>query len=223
MPFKLAPSILSADFTRLGQHLQEAQAAHADYIHIDVMDGHFVPNLTFGIPIIEACKRATSVPLDVHIMAEHPEKYIEDFAQAGASSITIHAEITAHVHHVLQMIKHSGLRAGLAVNPLTPMGIIKDAIRYTDLDLALVMSVNPGFGGQVFIESTLPRVAKVREWCTELGSNCDIEVDGGINRETIAQVAKAGANILVAGSAIFNPQASVAENMKQLRSRLANI
>jgi ribulose-phosphate 3-epimerase len=218
--FKLAPSILAADFTRLGQHLAEAQAANADYIHIDVMDGHFVPNLTFGTLIIEACKRATTVPLDVHLMVTQPERYIEEFAHAGASSLTIHAEATPHVHRVLEMIKNTGLRAGLAVNPLTPLDVIKDAIRYIDLDLALVMSVNPGFGGQVFLESTLPRVALVREWCTELGSSCDIEVDGGINETTITRVAKAGANVLVAGSAIFNKDASVAANMKTLRSSL---
>jgi ribulose-phosphate 3-epimerase len=223
MPFKLAPSILSADFTRLGQDLQEAQAANADYIHVDVMDGHFVPNLTFGALIIEACKRATTVPLDVHLMVTQPERYIEEFAQAGASSLTIHAEATPHVHRVLEMIKNTGLRAGLAVNPLTPLDVIKDAIRYIDLDLALVMSVNPGFGGQGFIESTLPRVARVREWCTELGSACEIEVDGGINETTITRAAKAGANVLVAGSAIFNKDASVAANMKTLRSSLQKI
>ncbi len=220
MTFKLAPSILAADFTQLGNQLRDAEAAKAELIHIDVMDGHFVPNLTFGALMVEACKRATTVPLDVHLMVTQPERYIAEFAQAGADGLTIHAEATPHVHRTLEMIKQAGLRAGLAVNPLTSLEVIHDALRYCDLDLALIMSVNPGFGGQTFIESTLPRVAQVRNWCNELESMCDIEVDGGINEHTIARVAKAGANVFVAGSAVFNQEASVTENMKQLRAKL---
>jgi ribulose-phosphate 3-epimerase len=221
--FKLAPSILAADFTRLGQQLGEAQAAGADYIHVDVMDGHFVPNLTFGPLMVEACKRSSTIPLDVHLMILHPERWIQEFAEAGASGLTIHAEATPHVHRVLEQIKQAGLRAGLAVNPLTPLHMLYDAIRYCDLDLALVMSVNPGFGGQGFIESSLPRISQVRAWCKELDKTCDIEVDGGINEETIVKVASAGANVLVAGSAIFNQEATVAHNMHSLREKLKNL
>ena len=156
MNFKIAPSILASDFTQLGNQLRDAQAAKADLIHIDVMDGHFVPNLTFGALIVEACKRSTTIPLDVHLMITQPERYIAEFVQAGADGITIHAEATPHVHRTLEMIKEKGIRAGLAVNPLTPLDMIHDAIKFCELDLALVMSVNPGFGGQSFIESTLP-------------------------------------------------------------------
>lgn len=219
--FKLAPSILSADFSRLGEQLQESQAAGADCIHIDVMDGHFVPNLTFGPLMVEACKRSTNLPLDVHLMIVQPERWIEAFVVAGADSLTIHAEATPHIHRGLEQIKQAGLRAGLAVNPLTPLHIFYDAIRYCDLDIALVMSVNPGFGGQRFIESSLPRISQVRAWCKELGQDCDIEVDGGINQDTIAKVASAGANILVAGSAIFNKENTIAQNMQALREKLS--
>jgi ribulose-phosphate 3-epimerase len=217
--YRLAPSILAADFAQLGKQLLEAQKAHADLIHIDVMDGHFVPNITFGAIVVETCKRVTTVPLDVHLMINQPERYIDDFVQAGANGLTIHAEATAHIHRVLEMIKQAGLKAGLAVNPLTSIDTIHDAIRYCDLDLALIMSVNPGFGGQAFIESTLPRVAQVRQWCNTLGSSCDIEVDGGINEDTIFRVAHAGANVFVAGSAIFN-KSPIDENINLLRSKL---
>jgi ribulose-phosphate 3-epimerase len=221
--FKIAPSILAADFTQLGNQLGDAQVAKADLIHIDVMDGHFVPNLTFGALMVEACKRATTVPLDVHLMITQPERYITEFVEAGANIITIHAEATPHVHRTLEMIKEKGIQAGLAVNPLTPLDMMHDAIKYCNLDLALVMSVNPGFGGQSFIESTLPRVRQVRDWCNELISSCDIEVDGGINDHTIAKVASAGANVFVAGSAVFNQEASVAENIRQLRTKLGEV
>ena len=220
MTFKIAPSILAADFTQLGNQLQDAEAAKADLIHIDVMDGHFVPNLTFGTVIVEACKHSTTIPLDVHLMITQPERYIAEFVQAGANGITIHAEATVHVHRTLEMIKQAGLRTGLAVNPLTSLDMIHDAIKFCDLDLALIMSVNPGFGGQSFIESTLPRVSQVRNWCNEVGSPCDIQVDGGINEHTIFKVAQAGANVFVAGSAVFNQEASVTENLKRLREKL---
>ena len=212
---KLAPSILAADFSRLGEQVKAAEEAGADYIHIDVMDGHFVPNITIGPLIVRACKRVTKLPLDVHLMIEEPERYLETFAEAGADILTLHAEATPHVHRALQVVRESGTRAGLALNPVTPLEIVKEALPY--LDLALVMSVNPGFGGQAFIEATIRRLRTVREWIDELNPNCELEVDGGIDRNTAPRVVEAGANVLVAGSAIFSGMDSVQENIAALR------
>ena len=212
---KIAPSILAADFSRLGEQVKAAEEAGADYIHIDVMDGHFVPNITIGPMIVQACKRVTKLPLDVHLMISDPERYLETFAEAGADIITLHAEATPHVHRALQVVRESGTRAGLAVNPVTPLEVLKEALPY--LDLALVMSVNPGFGGQKFIEATIRRLRTVREWIGDINPNCELEVDGGIDKSTAPRVADAGASVLVAGSAIYSGMDSVQENIAALR------
>ena len=217
---KLAPSILAADFSRLGEQIKAAEEAGADYIHVDVMDGHFVPNITLGPMIVQACKRVTKLPLDVHLMIAEPERYLETFAEAGADILTLHAEATPHIHRALQVIRESGTRAGLAVNPITPLEVVKEALPY--LDLALVMSVNPGFGGQAFIEATLRRLRTVRGWIDEINPNCELEVDGGIDRNTAPRVAQAGATVLVAGSAIFSGMDSVQENMAALRESITS-
>ncbi len=215
---KLAPSILAADFSRLGEQIRAAEAGGAEYIHIDVMDGQFVPNITIGTVVVQACKRVTKLPLDVHLMIVDPERYLETFSEAGADIITIHAEATPHVHRALQIVRESGAKAGLAVNPLTPLGVFRDALPY--LDLALVMSVNPGFGGQEFIEASLERLETLRALIDDTKSGCELEVDGGINRKTARFAVEAGADVLVAGSAIFSGLDSVQENLAAIRSRV---
>lgn len=217
---KLAPSILAADFLRLGDQVKAAEAAGADYIHIDVMDGRFVPNITIGPLIVRACKRVTKLPLDVHLMIIEPEKYLETFAEAGADIITIHAEATPHVHRALQIIRQSGAKAGLALNPVTPLNILREALPYCDL--ALIMSVNPGFGGQEFIESTLRRLVTASDWREDLNPSCELEVDGGIDRKIVPRVVEAGADVLVAGSSVFGGMDSVEDNIKQLRHSIAS-
>lgn len=214
--FKLAPSILSADFSRLGEQLKTAEDAGADLVHIDVMDGQFVPNITIGPLIVEACKRATSLPLDVHLMIVEPERYLEDFIEAGADGLTIHAEATPHVHRALQIIKEGGINTGLTVNPLTPLEVFKEALPY--LDLALIMSVNPGFGGQKFIEGSYERLRTLSQWRDDLNPNCEIEVDGGVGPKNISAVLEAGADIIVAGSAVYKPFDRVSENIAALRN-----
>jgi ribulose-phosphate 3-epimerase len=212
---RLAPSILSSDFGRLAEQIQEAERAGADVIHVDVMDGQFVPNITIGPAVVAACRRATRLPLDVHLMIVHPERFVEAFADAGADYLTIQGEATPHVHRALQMIRRAGAKPGLALNPLTPLGLFEEALPY--LDLALVMSVNPGFGGQSFIPASLERLRTVRKWRDDLNTGCAIEVDGGINQGTAGSAVEAGAELLVAGSAIFNEEGSVAENLGALR------
>lgn len=214
--FKLAPSILSADFSRLGEQLKTAEDAGADLVHIDVMDGQFVPNITIGPLIVEACKCATSLPLDVHLMIVEPERYIPSFIDAGADGLTIHAEATPHVHRALQMIKERGVDAGLAVNPLTPLEVFKEALPY--LDLALIMSVNPGFGGQTFIEASFERLRTLASWKNDLNPSCNIEVDGGVGPRNIRAVLDTGATIIVAGSAVYTPYDKVMDNINALRS-----
>ncbi|QSF47057.1 MULTISPECIES: ribulose-phosphate 3-epimerase [Paenibacillus] len=198
----LAPSILSADFAALGAEVAEAEASGADWIHVDVMDGHFVPNITLGPPIVKAVKAHTSLPLDVHLMIENPERYIAEFAAAGASVITVHAEACVHLHRVVHQIKELGIMAGVAINPGTPASAVREVLE--DVDMVLVMTVNPGFGGQAFIPNTMRKIRQIREWANEINhNNLRIEVDGGVAENTAPIVAEAGADVLVAGNAVF--------------------
>ncbi|WP_282154689.1 ribulose-phosphate 3-epimerase [Cytobacillus gottheilii] len=199
---KIAPSILSADFARLGEEIKDVEAGGADYIHVDVMDGHYVPNITIGPLVVEAIRPITDLPLDVHLMIEHPDQYIEAFARAGANYITVHVEACTHLHRTIQLIKSYGVKAGVVLNPATPAEMIKPILE--DVDMVLLMTVNPGFGGQKFIPSVLPKLKAIRNWADELGLDLEIEVDGGVNEETAKLCVEAGANVLVAGSAVFN-------------------
>ncbi len=218
---KLAPSILSADFTKLGRAVAEAQDAGCDYLHLDVMDGHFVPNLSFGPGVVAAVRSVSTVPLDVHLMIEEPERYVERFATAGADIITVHAETTAHLHRLLSQVRESGVRVGLALNPLTPLTVLEGALPY--LDLALIMSVNPGFGGQEFIQATTLRLETVRRMRDRTNPNCLIEVDGGITVDTAPLAVAAGADVLVAGSAVFGSMGDVAANVAALRRAVGSV
>lgn len=211
----LVPSILSADFTRLGEQVREAEAAGAQRIQIDVMDGHFVPNITMGPLVVEAVRRCTSLPLEAHLMITNPQEYIETFAQAGADVIIVHQEVCPHLHRVLKQIKDAGKQAGVALNPSTPVFMLRDMLGF--LDLVLIMTINPGFGGQDFIPATLPKISEMRGMIEERGVHIDIEVDGGIHEQTAPRVVKAGANLLVAGSAVYNKKESVAQAMERLR------
>src|SRR3954453_1820513 len=199
---KIAPSILSANFARLGEEIKDVEQGGADYIHIDVMDGHFVPNITIGPLIVEAIRPITKLPLDVHLMIENPDQYIEAFAKAGANYITVHVEATRHLHRTIQMIKSFGVKVGVVLNPATPVETIQHIIG--DIDMVLLMSVNPGFGGQTFIPEVLPKIRKVKEMADQKGLAIEIEIDGGVNPETAKLCMEAGANVLVAGSAIYN-------------------
>ncbi len=199
---KVAPSILSADFSRLGEEIKAVEAAGADVIHIDVMDGHFVPNITIGPIIVEAARRSTKLPLDVHLMITNPELYIADFARAGADYLTVHVEIAFHLNRLVQSIKeHQGVKAAVSLNPATSLASLDYIL--PDVDMVLIMSVNPGFGGQAFIPSALDKIAKLRKRIDELGLKTEIEVDGGVKPDNAASIINAGADILVAGSAVF--------------------
>ena len=211
---KIAPSILSADFSKLGEEIKEVERGGADYIHVDVMDGHFVPNITIGPLIVDSIRPITKLPLDVHLMIENPDQYIEDFAKAGADYITVHVEACRHLHRTIHLIKSLGVKAGVVLNPATPVQLIEPIIE--DLDMVLLMSVNPGFGGQKFISSVLPKIKNVKEISDQKGLNLEIEVDGGVNEETAALCVEVGATVLVAGSAVFN-QTDRGEAISRLR------
>lgn len=199
---KIAPSILAADFSKLAEEVKEVEAAGAELIHIDVMDGHFVPNITMGAIVVEALRPVTKLPLDVHLMIENPNMYIEQFAKAGADYITVHVEACPHLHRTLQLIKSYGVKSGVVLNPHTPVETILHVL--DEIDLVLFMTVNPGFGGQKFIHSVVPKVKQLADIIRERGLPIEIEIDGGINEETIIPCAEAGATIFVAGSAIYN-------------------
>ena len=216
---KIAPSILSADFTKLGEEIKAVEKAGADYIHIDVMDGHFVPNITVGPMIVNAARKLTDLPLDVHLMIENPERYIDDFFKAGSDLITVHAETVTHLHRLLGVIRNAGLKAGAALNPATPLSSIEHVLN--NLDMVILMTVNPGFGGQSFIPEVLPKIEELKKMIDQKGMEVDIEVDGGINVENIAQVARAGANVFVAGNAIFGSQ-NYAETIALMRKNIAS-
>ena len=216
---KLAPSILSADFGRLGEQIAEATKAGADYIHIDVMDGHFVPQITIGALVIAAIRRWTNLPLDVHLMVEAPERQINQFADAGADIITVHIEACPHVQRVVQMVKGLGVKAGVALNPGTPIDTLKEVLSF--LDLVLVMTVNPGFGGQTFIEDTLDKIACLRAELDKKGLAVELEVDGGINAEIAPRVVRAGARVLVAGAAVVHSGQTVKESLVKIRASLS--
>lgn len=212
---KFAPSILAADFARLGQQVQDAEAAGVDYIHVDVMDGHFVPNITIGPLIVQSLRPVTRLPLDVHLMIEQPERYLADFARAGADILTVHVETCPHLHRTIQQIKELGVKAGVTLNPATPLSTLEEIL--PEVDLVLIMSVNPGFGGQSYIPGSTTKIARLRAMLDAIGSDADLEVDGGVNPATIGEITAAGATVLVAGSAIFNQRASVQQNVQQLR------
>jgi len=215
---KIAPSILAADFSRLGEQVKEASEAGADYIHVDVMDGRFVPQITIGAPVVASLRRWTDLPLDVHLMVESPEQQVEQFAKAGASIITVHTETCPHIHRVVQMIKDSGCRAGVSINPATSITALDEIL--PEIDLALIMTVNPGFGGQKFIGSTLGKIARLRAELDRRKLNVELEVDGGINTDTARGVVASGATVLVAGAAIFGAGMDVRQAIRKLKASL---
>lgn len=217
---KLAPSILSADFSRLGEQVTDAVKAGADYIHIDVMDGHFVPNITVGPLVVTAVRRCTDVPLDVHLMIESPDRHIKSFADAGANIITVHIETCPHINRTVQFIKSLGIKAGVSLNPGTPAEMVSEILKAADL--LLVMTVNPGFGGQAFIPETLDKIKRLRVEIDKLYLNTELEVDGGISSDTAPQVVNAGARVLVAGAAVFNSKQTVSEAIQKIRKSLSS-
>jgi ribulose-phosphate 3-epimerase len=220
MSVKLAPSLLASDFANLGAAMRDAADAGAEWIHVDVMDGHFVPNITIGVPVVKSLRKATRLPLDVHLMIERPERYIDAFAKAGADIITVHQEATPHLHRAVQQIRSHGRKAGVAINPGTPVSVLDEILPF--VDMVLVMTVNPGFGGQEFIPTSPGKITAVREALDMIGrTDVEVEVDGGISPETAADVVRAGASVLVAGAAVFNDRASVADNVSAIRAAIA--
>lgn len=218
---QILPSLLSADFSNLGKDVAAAEDAGADGLHCDIMDGHFVPNITFGPLVVQAVRRITDLPLFVHLMIEQPEQYIEPFVKAGASEILVHAEVCIHLHRVLQQIKDLGVRTGIALNPSTPLCLIEHVI--TDIDALLIMTVNPGFGGQSFIETMVPKIAAARKMAIDAGVDFDIAVDGGIDVKTAPKVVRAGANVLIAGSSVYASDLPVKQACEALRSAAENV
>lgn len=214
---KIAPSVLSADFSNLQEEIFKLETGGADMIHLDVMDGHFVPNITFGMPVIKKLRKVTKLPFDVHLMIEKPEKYIKDFVHAGADIITVHQESTIHLHRVIQQIKSFGVKGGVALNPSTPLSQIENIIE--DVDMVLIMTVNPGFGGQSLIESMKDKVKKLKAIIDEKNLNIDIQVDGGINLSNVRHVIEWGANVIVAGSSIFDSD-NVVETIKKFKKNI---
>jgi len=218
---RIAPSILSADLSRLGDEVKEVEEAGADLIHVDVMDGHFVPNLSVGLPVVKALKEVTKLPLDVHLMIEEPDRYLEEFVKAGASILSVHLEASKHIHRTLERIRELGVMVGVALNPGTPLGMLEEVIG--EVDLVVLMSVDPGFGGQAFIPSSLDKIKRLKNWLRELGlQNVLIEVDGGIKLDNIKEVAQAGADILVSGSGIFGER-NRKKVIKMMKERLGDL
>ena len=212
---KIAPSILSADFSRLGDQVREVTLAGVDYVHIDIMDGYFVPNLTIGAAVVASIRKITNLPLDVHLMVEKPDSMIEQFSEAGANIITVHVETCTHLHRTISQIKKYGVRAGIALNPATPLCLVSEILDF--IDLLLVMTVNPGFGGQSFILEMLPKIKEFRKEINAQNRKIELEVDGGINQVTAPDVVKAGADTLIAGTAIFNSNNKIADMILKLR------
>jgi ribulose-phosphate 3-epimerase len=218
---KLAPSILAADFARLGEQVAEAEKAGADRIHVDVMDGHFVPNISMGPVIVQSLRPVTRLPLETHLMISDPDLYLDEFAQAGSDSLLVHWEGNSNLHRTVQRIKALGKRVGVVINPATPASVLEEILQ--DVDQVLVMTVNPGFGHQHFIHTTLSKIRRVREMIEQIKPGCDLEVDGGIDPTTAPLVVDAGANVLVAGSAIFGDNEGVAAAMKRLRAAVGRV
>ena len=214
---KIAPSILSADFSRLLEHVKEVESAGVEYLHIDVMDGHFVPNISFGAPILKSLKGKTNLFMDVHLMIENPDQYIGDFVDAGANLVNVHIEACTHIHRTIQLIRSYGVKVGVTLNPGTPLSTIEEVL--SEVDMVLLMSVNPGFGGQHYIEATTDKIKRLKKIIVDNGYNCEIQVDGGINLKNVKTVVDAGADVIVAGSAIFGT-ANIDETVKAFRACL---
>jgi ribulose-phosphate 3-epimerase len=222
-PIRLAPSILAADFTRLGEQVAAVEKIaaqyHVDRLHVDVMDGQFVPNISFGLPILKSLAKVTKLPLETHLMIDAPERFLEEFVEAGATSLLVHVENAPNLHRTVQRIKQLGVKAGVVLNPATPAGAIEEIL--PDVDLILVMTVNPGFGGQAFIQSVLPKLQRVRMMMHELNHNCELEVDGGVDAATAPLCVSAGANVLVAGSSVFGASDGIEAALKRLSAATA--